>query len=157
MNGSSHSTHPCPTSSLSGLDDVGIYLLDSNVCIDLLRDPFGAVAQNIAKQMGIGEKIVTSSIVQYELELGARSSNRPEKGLADIKRILSDGIGVLDFDVPATQAAAKLSRALQGKGSNLPAYDVLIAGHAMSLGATLVTSDARLAAALSETPVVSWR
>jgi tRNA(fMet)-specific endonuclease VapC len=136
---------------------MGIYLLDSNVCIDLLRDPFGKVAQNIANHKGTGNQIVTSRIVQYELELGAHSSSRPDEGLANIKRILSDGISVLDFDAPATHAAAKLSRQMQGKGFNLQAYEALIAGHAIALGATLVTSDARLAGAVSEVGVVSWR
>jgi tRNA(fMet)-specific endonuclease VapC len=136
---------------------MAVYLLDSNVCIDVLRDPFGSVAQNMASYLGRGDKIVTSRIVQYELELGARCSNRPDEGLAHVSRILSDGILVLDFDAAATQAVAKLSSQLRAKGISLQAYDVLIAGHAIGIGATLVTADARLAEAVGEVEVVSWR
>jgi predicted nucleic acid-binding protein len=43
------------------------------------------------------------------------------------------------------------------KGTQLSAYDGLIAGHAIALGATLVTADAKLTQAVSEIEVVSWR
>jgi tRNA(fMet)-specific endonuclease VapC len=134
-----------------------IYLLDSNVCIDALRDPFGRVALNISGHIGNGDKIVTSRIVQYELEVGARSSAKPSDGLANIARLLADGISVLAFDGPAAQAAAKLTRDTQMKGFSLQAFDSLIAGHAIALGATLVTADAKLTEAVSEIEVVNWR
>lgn len=157
MHGSSLSIRLCQRLRLFGLDDMAIYLLDSNVFIDVLRDPFGCVAEKLSVHIGMGDKIVTSQIVQYELELGARKSNRPDVGLANINRLLSDGVIALDFDGPATQAAAKLTSNLHGKGFNLQAYDALIAGHAIALGAILITSDARLAAAVGEIEVVSWR
>jgi tRNA(fMet)-specific endonuclease VapC len=157
MRGLNLSTRLCQLLSLFGLDNMAIYLLDSNACIDVLRDPFGSVAKTLSYHIGMGDKIVTSRIVQYELELGARSSNRPDEGLANVNRLLSDGIIVLDFDGPATQAAAKLTSNLQGKGFNLQAYDALIAGHAIAFGAILITSDVRLAAAVGEIEVVSWR
>jgi tRNA(fMet)-specific endonuclease VapC len=157
MRGSNLSIRLCQKFRLFGLDGMATYLLDSNVFIDVLRDPFGRVAENISVHIGMGDKIVTSQIVQYELELGARKSYRPDVGLANINRLLSDGIIVLDFDVQATQAAAKLVSHLQGKGFNLQAYDALIVGHAIALGATLVTADAKLTGAVSEIEVVSWR
>jgi tRNA(fMet)-specific endonuclease VapC len=158
MRGLNLSTRLCQLLSLFGLDNMAIYLLDSNACIDVLRDPFGRVAKTLSYHIGMGDKIVTSRIVQYELELGARNSNRADEGLANVKRILSDGVSVLDFDGPATQATAKLSSELQGRGNNLQAYDALIVGHASALGATFVTSDARLAASImGEVEVVSWR
>lgn len=141
-----------------GRANVTTYLLDSNVCIDALRDPFGPVVQNISEHIGAGDRIVTSTIVQYELEFGARCSARPDDGLKNIWRFLADGIAVLDFDAVAAQGAAMLMRDLQNMGLGLQAYDGLIAGHAFALRATLVTGDARLAAAVGKTiDVVNWR
>jgi tRNA(fMet)-specific endonuclease VapC len=133
------------------------YLLDSNVCIDALRDTNGPVAQNIANHIAAGHSIVTSSIVQYELELGARRSARVEAGLASITRFLSDETVVVDFSSICAQHAAALTRNSQAKGLNLQAFDAWIAGHAIALGATLVTADGKLAEAVSEIEVVSWR
>jgi tRNA(fMet)-specific endonuclease VapC len=133
------------------------YLLDTNACIDALRDPFGPVARKFSEHIGKDHVLVVSSIVQYELNFGAKISANPRLGLALIAAFLADGLTVTAFDAVATVAAATLSAALKIKGKALQAYDALIAGHAIALGATLVTSDARLADAVSEVEVVSWR
>jgi tRNA(fMet)-specific endonuclease VapC len=133
------------------------FLLDSNVCIDALRDPFGSVARVIADHIAAGHSLLTSSIVQYELEMGARKSAKVENGLASIARFLNDIISVRDFSAQAATRAAILTRNTQIRGISLQAFDALIAGHAIALGATLVTSDAKLAQAIDEIGVVNWR
>jgi tRNA(fMet)-specific endonuclease VapC len=133
------------------------YLLDTNVCIDALRDPFGPVARKFSEHIGKDHVLVVSSIVQYELIFGAKISANPALGLARIVAFLADGLTVTTFDAAAAEAAATLSAALKIKGKALQAYDALIAGHAIALGATLVTSDGRLADAVSEVDVVNWR
>ncbi|MCU0881693.1 MAG: PIN domain-containing protein [Hyphomonadaceae bacterium] len=134
-----------------------LFLLDTNVLVDVLRDPSGIVANQLAAHMATGDTIATSSIVQYELELGALRSARPALGLERIAGLLADGISVLAFNGSSGQDAARLAAGLSARGEGLQACDALIAGHARSLAATLVTADARLEQALSDHPVVNWR
>jgi tRNA(fMet)-specific endonuclease VapC len=133
------------------------YLLDTNVCIDALRDPFGPVARKFCEHIGEDHVLVVSSIVQYELIFGAKISANPTLGLALIAAFLADGLTITAFDAAAAEAAAALSAALKTKGKALQSYDALIAGHSMALGATLVTADARLAEAVSDMEVENWR
>jgi tRNA(fMet)-specific endonuclease VapC len=133
------------------------FLLDSNVCIDALRDPYGPVASAIADHIAAGHSLLTSSIVQYELEMGARKSTKVDSGLATIARFLADAISVKAFSTDAATHAAMLTRDTQMRGISLKAFDALIAGHAIALGATLVTSDAKLKQAVREIEVVTWR
>jgi predicted nucleic acid-binding protein len=55
------------------------------------------------------------------------------------------------------RAGATLNAGARRRGQELSTPDSLIAGHAIALGATLVTSDGKLAAAMSEFNVISWR
>jgi tRNA(fMet)-specific endonuclease VapC len=48
---------------------------------------------------------------------------------------------IADFDEPATRAYGKVQAALKAQGKPIGALDTLIAAHALSLGATLVTNN----------------
>jgi tRNA(fMet)-specific endonuclease VapC len=153
----SHLTRPCQKLKLFGLSDMALFLLDSNACIDAMRDPTGPVAGQMAVYKKQSHVIVTSTIVQFELELGVRMSARPQAGANRLEQFFVDGVDVLEFDGEAAKAAAVLFRTVQLRSRTLQAYDLLIAGHAIAIGATLVTGDARLAEAVTEVEVVNWR
>jgi tRNA(fMet)-specific endonuclease VapC len=133
------------------------YLLDTNVCVDVMRDAKGSVAKVLWSKTLEGHKILISIITRLELQAGALASTNPQKGLNLIEQFLDGGVETLDFGNPEMIAMGLLVQRLREKGQQLQAYDALIAGHAFALGATLVTSDARLAAAVGEVEVVSWR
>lgn len=89
-----------------------------------------------------GGTIVVSSIVLSELWYGAAFSGRPEKNAGLIDAFTAQ-IQVAPFDAEAAKTAGSVRAALARSGTQIGAYDCLIAGHAMRLGATLVTANAR--------------
>lgn len=116
-------------------------LLDTDTVIALLRGN-SAVARKArsrpAQSLGI------SSVTLYELRVGVEKSADPAKN----RRFLDDALApfsLLAFDDAASLEAAKVRAKLEkkGKGIGIGPYDTLIAGHALSVGARLVTANTR--------------
>jgi tRNA(fMet)-specific endonuclease VapC len=134
-----------------------IFLLDTNVCIDLIREKDTPVSKAFFDAVLRGRKLVLSSITAYELEMGVIRGGHKTCDVTATRDFFNGPIESLAFDLPASRAAALLCARLLTEGRQLSAYDGLIAGHAIALGATLVTADTKLAEAVSEIEVVSWR
>jgi tRNA(fMet)-specific endonuclease VapC len=112
-------------------------MLDTNIIFDLIRNPLGKVAARIAK---VGEDaICTSIIVAAELRYGcAESGSRRLR--AAVEDLLGE-IDVLPFDVPADTEYGALRAALEEAGRPIGGNDLLIVGHAIAAGATIVTAN----------------
>jgi len=119
-----------------------LFLLDSNICIYLLKGASDAVRRRVESHAP-GE-LVTSAIVFAEVMMGMRSSD--EAARAEIFFAL---VTVLPFDRPAAETYVTLSFK---RGS----YDRLIGAHALSLGLTLVTANERDFLDLPRLRVENW-
>ena len=116
-----------------------LYLLDTNIISDVIRNPQGRVTDRIRK---LGEEqIATSIIVAAKLRYGAARKASPRL-TARVEAILAS-IEVFPFESPADQEYATLRSRLEEKGKVIGSNDLLIAAHALSLGATLVTANER--------------
>ncbi len=114
-------------------------MLDTNIVSDLVRNPQGPVMRHIAT---VGsEAICVSIITAAELRYGCARKGSP-KLLASIEAILGS-IQVLAFDVPADAEYGGIRAELEAAGKPIGPNDLLIAAHAYSLGATLVTANTR--------------
>jgi len=114
-----------------------LYLLDTNIISDLIRNPQGKAAKRIAK---VGEdKICTSIVVAAELRYGGAKSGSQRLARA-VDELLSE-IKVLPFDVPADVEYAAIRSKLEASGKPIGGNDLLIAAHASVLGATMVTGN----------------
>ena len=112
-------------------------LLDTNVCIRALRDRPPYIRERLKREAG---SLCISTIVLYELYVGAEQSDRPEfqrEAVTDFAAKLE----VLDFDGNASRHAANIRAVLSAKGMIIGANDLLIAGHARSLGLKLITGN----------------
>lgn len=114
-----------------------LYLLDTNVISDLIRNPKGKAAKRIAR---VGDdSICTSIVVAAELRYGcAKSGSR--KLLKAVEDIL-DEISVLPLDVPADAAYSRIRAELEAAGKPIGSNDLLIAAHAYATDATIVTAN----------------
>lgn len=113
------------------------YMLDTNIISDLIRNPKGKAAKRIAK---VGEDtICTSIIVAAELRYGCarKGSGRLLKAVED----LLGEIAVLPFDIPADVEYGGIRSELESLGRPIGGNDMLIAAHARTLGATIVTAN----------------
>lgn len=114
------------------------YMLDTNICIYLLQRQPDQVFAKFAR-LDFGD-VVMSCLTLAELRHGASSrlAKQRERNIHALDALLED-IPALPFDSAAAGAFAEL-----GAGSKLrrnQAIDNLIAAHAISVGATLVTNN----------------
>jgi len=113
------------------------YMLDTNLCIRVLRDkPASLRARFNAEADGL----CISSIVLTELLHGAEKSARPAENRQAVERFAAR-LTTLAFDDDAAAHAANIRAVLERQGRPIGGYDVLIAGHARSLGLVVVTGN----------------
>lgn len=113
------------------------YLLDTNLCIRVLRDRPQAVRERFNLE---AEGLCISTIVLTELLHGAAKSDRPEHNRREVERFAAR-LSVLPFDEAAADHAADIRAVLERQGRTIGGYDLLIAGHARSRGLTVVTGN----------------
>ncbi len=114
-----------------------LYLLDTNIISDLIRNPQGKAAKRIAR---VGEgNICTSIIVAAELRYGCAKSGS-KRLLKAVEDLLGE-INVLPFDVPADADYGGIRSELELAGKPIGGNDLLIAAHARATGATVVTAN----------------
>jgi tRNA(fMet)-specific endonuclease VapC len=134
-----------------------IVLLDTNVFVTLMRDPMQFRRLNVMLESGRWSTVYMSAVTLFELEMGVLGRQREASARARLSAILAGPIQVIGFDESAARSGALIAAKARANGRQLSAIDALIAGHANILFATLVTDDARLAAAVGEVAAVSWR
>lgn len=120
------------------------YMLDTNAVIVAIEgdDPVFRARMAEADE---GD-IVMSSIVLAEVALGTEQGKPPP---AKILEIFLEEVPVLAFDEKAARAYAKIP-------FKRASYDRLIAAHAISLGLTVVTANARDFADVPGLVVENW-
>lgn len=128
------------------------YLLDTNILSDLIRNPFGPVAQRIE---AVGAKAVcTSIIVAAELRYRCAKKGSPRLQ-ARVEDILAT-IPVLPLEVPADADYGRQRAQLEASGQPIGGNDLLIAAHALALGLTLVTHNTREFSRIVGLQVEDW-
>jgi tRNA(fMet)-specific endonuclease VapC len=127
------------------------------------------VAQNLVNTPP--QEIIISTIVVFELQVGIAKSNSPTKRIQQLQQLL-DRVTQVDFVGGASLrrqtfheqnenrdmavAAATIRAQLEQKGTPIGPMDVLIAGTAMSLKATLVTHNVREFSRISGLEIADW-
>jgi len=112
------------------------YMLDTNICIYLMRSSSRKLDARFAS-LHIGDAGV-SSITLGELRVGIEKSSSRKADEAALAGLLEDLI-VAPFDAQAAVSYGILRAAVPSRQRN--ALDRLIAAHAISLGATLITNN----------------
>ena len=115
-----------------------MYLLDTNICIYIRRERPPKVAERF--RMIAPEALAMSSITFAELVYGARKSQSAAENMARLLA-LRNKIRVLPFDDAAAEAYGSIRADLERRGELIGSNDLLIAGHALSLGAILVSNN----------------
>ncbi|CAA7619895.1 tRNA(fMet)-specific endonuclease VapC [Magnetospirillum sp. UT-4] len=115
------------------------FMLDTNVCIRVLRDrPQGLRQRFNAEAAGLCISVVTLG----ELLFGAEKSTRPAENRHEVERF-AGRLAVLPFDSQAAAHFADIRADLERKGLPIGAYDLMIAGQARSRGLVVVTGNLR--------------
>lgn len=116
------------------------YMLDTNICIYLLKNKPKAVIKRFIQHDP--SDICISSITYAELCHGVENSQAKEKNHIALMMFLSE-ISIFSFDADAAQFYGEVRANLQKQGKLIGPMDMLIAAHAKSKGLILVTNNTR--------------
>jgi tRNA(fMet)-specific endonuclease VapC len=130
------------------------YMLDTNICIELIRGRGESVLAQIQKQK-VGD--IGLSIITYaELEHGVWKSARPEQNLLALNLFCAP-LELAPFDTDAAAAYGRLRARLERAGCIIGPMGLLIAAHALALGSILVTNNEREFCRVEGLHVENWR
>lgn len=115
-----------------------LYMLDTNMCIYLMKNQPEEVARRFA-QCYVGD-VVMSAITFAELEYGVAMSANPERERINLASLVED-IQVVPFDAAASVAYGPIRMAT--RESKKDHLDKLIAAHAASLNIPIVTNNVK--------------
>ena len=116
------------------------YMLDTNICIYLIKNQSKSVLNNLRVKMNDGISI--SSITLAELEYGVAMCEKKEKNSVALTQFLAF-ITVLPFEEAAAAEYGLIRSDLRKKGTPIGPVDELIASHAKSQNLVLVTNNTR--------------
>ncbi len=116
------------------------YMLDTNICIYIMRKKPEKVLQRFRDELNDG--ICISSITLAELEYGMKHSSNPLKNEQALLRFLVP-LSVLPFGTAAASEYGEIRAYLQSLGTPIGPLDMLIASHARAEGMILVTNNVR--------------
>lgn len=113
------------------------YLLDTNIVIYTLKNRPERVRAAFNTNNG---QMAISSVTLMELIYGCEKSVDPARNLGEVEG-LAARLEVLPFDDAAALQTGQIRAELGKAGKPIGPYDVMIAGHARSLGLILVTNN----------------
>ena len=130
------------------------FMLDTNLCIDLMRGKSAAAFKRLraldADEAGI------STITLAELRYGASKSSRTAYHESLIA-VLCAPLEIAVFDDQAAEIYGSIRAALEASGTPIGPLDTLLAAHALALRATLVTANLREFQRVPGLAVENWR
>ncbi len=129
------------------------YMLDTNICIEMLRGRGVRVLKRI-RRCAVGD-IGISIITLAELEHGVWKSASPEKNQIALN-IFRAYLEQADFDAAAARAYGEIHARLEREGRVIGPMDLLIAAHALALDVALITNNEREFRRVAGLRVENW-
>ncbi len=112
-------------------------LLDTNTCIALMK---GREKAALKMQQFRPAECTLSTVTSYELLTGVLKCQDPAREREKVLRLMAV-VRVLAFDEAAAAKAAEVRAYLESIGKVCGPYDMLLAGHALSQGLSVATSN----------------
>jgi len=114
--------------------------LDTSSCVTLLRGRSEKLRDRLLQQRL--DEVVTSTIVVAELRYGVAKSSSPDSEARKLENFLAFCL-ILPFDYAAANEYGRVRAQLELRGKSIGGIDTLLAAHALSLSATLVTENVK--------------
>jgi tRNA(fMet)-specific endonuclease VapC len=116
------------------------YLLDTNICIYLIKKQPLSVLEQFSKYSP--KDVAISAITLFELQYGIEKSQYRQRSEDALAKFLLP-LNLINFDRSSAVEAAIIRAQLEKKGMPIGPYDLLIAGLARSLDMILVTNNTK--------------
>ena len=130
-----------------------MYLLDTNILIDILRRPDSLALKHVVHLEP--DRVAISAITLAELEYGVHKSSNPARN-AQLLIEACTPLTILPFDNEAAALYGRVRTQLEAKGVGIGPLDTLIAAHALSLNAVLVTNNVREFKRITGLRIENW-
>ena len=128
-------------------------MLDTDTCAFLLRRSSDVLLQRI-QAIPVAQQVM--SVVTYaELLYGVQVSSKKKANQAAVDALVVH-LAILDWPQDAAQHYAEIRAELKKKGALIGANDLLIAAHARSLGAIVVTNNTKDFARVKGLRIENW-
>ncbi len=134
------------------------YLLDTDTCIYLMTDRAPRRRASILEHLDAlpaDEIVYLSSVTVMELSYGAHKGRWSKANIELLDQFLLD-FAIASFDEKAARLGGALRATLEKKGKPIGPLDTLIAAHALSLEAALVTNNTREFSRAPSLKVKNW-
>jgi tRNA(fMet)-specific endonuclease VapC len=112
-------------------------MLDTNMVIYTIKNRPDQVRETFKQHQ---DQMCISAVTWGELIYGAEKSSHPERNLADIEQMAAR-LEIAPFETLAAAHFGQLRAELYRIGKPIGPYDMMIAGHARSMGFILVTNN----------------
>ena len=119
------------------------YMLDTNICSFIMREQPEIVLYKLNEHSTQKHKLVVSAITYAEMRFGAIGRKASPKHGILVDEFVKRLDAVLPWDKAAVDATASIRKSLASAGMPISANDAAIAGHALSIGAILITNNTR--------------
>lgn len=129
------------------------YMLDTNICIYAIKHKPEQVFLKL--QAHDPSEVCISSVTYAELVHGVEKSQSIEKNRVALALLLAN-IEIMDFDSSAAESYGKIRADLVKAGKPMGPLDMMIAGHAKSLGYTVVTNNTKEFMRVNGLKLESW-
>ena len=129
------------------------YMLDTNICIYAIKQKPPQVWEHLTAH--VPEEICISAVTYAELMHGVEKSAAPERNRLALTLLLAN-IEIMTFDTAAANAYGRIRAALEKAGKPIGPLDMMIAGHALSLGCTVVTNNTGEFSRVAGLPLENW-
>jgi tRNA(fMet)-specific endonuclease VapC len=126
-------------------------MLDTNIASELIRHPTGQAAQ---RAKSASESVCVSIIVAAALRYGCAKKASPQLR-RKVEQFLAE-LPVLPFAAPADATYGDIRAELEASGEPIGSNDLLIAAHARTIGATVVTANVREFQRVKGLQVENW-
>lgn len=129
-----------------------MYLLDTNICVYVIRQRPEAVYRRLSDASV--DTVALSVVTAFELEIGTlRAQGR--RYCEAVRQFLGE-FSILPLDDSAREAYGRLRTGLERRGEVIGAHDMLIAAHAIAVGATLVTNNEKEFKRIKGLKIENW-
>jgi tRNA(fMet)-specific endonuclease VapC len=144
-----------------------IYLLDTDILIFMIRglkpgrrpatrQRARRLLERCRQTQRDGDSVGVSVVTVSELEFGARNSDDYESEIAAVHKVLAP-LDIHDYEAVACPPHyGRIRHELESKGAAIGSMDLLIAAHAVALGATLVTNNLAHFSRVSGLSTANW-
>ncbi|WP_072620097.1 type II toxin-antitoxin system tRNA(fMet)-specific endonuclease VapC [Spirulina major] len=129
------------------------YLLDTNICSYIINNKPPQVTQHF-QQCSFGD-IGISSITVAELNYGIAKSKQRDRNRFALEQFLAP-LTILPFERAASDRYGELRQYLEHIGQPIGPMDMLIAAHALSLDAIIITNNVREFQRVPDLVVENW-